>query len=125
MSLTYSNAQSNTGTCVLTAPSAPGVTWDLTFLEIRMSGSGYAGPGATLTIYDGAIGGTVLFKDFLALPVGSVGTTQKVNLPQDQNGNVGLQALTGNAMNIVVAGVGSNLISINARFSDGIPGGRP
>ncbi len=121
MSLVYSNAQSNTGTANLTAPAAPGVTWNLTFLEISLSGSGYSGPGATLTIYDGAVGGTVLFKDFLALPVGSVGTVQKVNLPQDQHGNVGLQALTGNAMNIVVSGVGSNLISVNARFSDGIP----
>ncbi len=122
MSLVYSNSQSNTGTGTLTAPASVGVVWNLTFLEISLSGSGYSGPGATLTIYDGPVGtGTVLFKDFLALPVGSVGTVQKINLPVDAQGHVGLQALPGNAMNIVVQGVGSNLISINGRFTDGLP----
>jgi hypothetical protein len=121
MSLVYSNSQSNTGTCVLNAPAAAGVTWNCTFLEVSLSGSGYAGPGATLTIYDGAVGGTVLFKDFLALPVGSVGTVQKINLPVNAQNLPGIQSLPGNAMNIVVAGVGSNQISINARFTDGLP----
>jgi hypothetical protein len=123
MSTTYLNAQSSNGTCVLTIPAATGVCWNLTFLEVSLSGSGYAGPGATLTIYDGAVGGAVLYKCFLALPVGSVGTVQKVNLPEDGAGpqHKGVQTLPGNAMNVVVAGVGSNLISINARVSDGIP----
>lgn len=121
MSTTYLNSQSNTGTGVLSVPATAGVTWNLTFLEVSLSGSGVAGPNATLTIYDGAIGGTVLFKDFLALPVGSVGTVQKVNLPTDSLGRLGVQALTGNALNVVVQGVGSNLISINARVQDGLP----
>ncbi len=121
MSLVYANSQSNTGTCVLTQPAAAGVTWNLTSLEVSMSGSGYGGAGARLTIYDGAIGGTVLMMDFLALPVGSVGTVQNINIPTDAQGRKALQALTGNAMNIVVNGVGSNIVSINARFTDGLP----
>ncbi len=121
MSLVYVNSQSNTGTAVLNQAGAAGVTWNLTALEVSLSGSGYSGPGGRLTIYDGAVGGTVLFMDFLALPVGSVGTVQKINIPVDADGHNCLQSLTGNAMNIVVNGVGSNLISINARFTDGLP----
>jgi hypothetical protein len=121
MSTIFINSQSTTGTCLLTQAGAAGVTWNLTSLEVSLSGSGYAGPGAKLTIYDGTVGGTVLFMDYLTLPVGSVGTVQKINLPVDAHGFLGLQALTGNAMNILVNGVGNNFVSINARFTDGLP----
>ena len=86
-----------------------------------MSG-GSIGPNAKLTIYDGAIGGTVLFADYLAGPgAGSVGFSQKINIPVNAQGLPGLQSLTGNAMNIQVIGTANNNVSINARVTDGLP----
>lgn len=120
MSTTYLNALSSTGTCTMTQSAVPGATWNLTFLEISFAGPS-RGPNARVTIYDGAVGGTILYRAFLDQPTGSIGIVKKVNLPQDQYGNVSLQALTGNAMNIVVDGYGANQCSINARMVDGLP----
>ena len=124
MSNTYVNAQSNTGTCTLTAPAGPGVVWNLTSLSVSMAGP-TAGPNAKLTIYDGAVGGTVLFAVFLVGPTtvaaGSVGNTQEIPLPRDPLNRPCCQALPGNAMNIQVVGTGVNQVSINARLGDGLP----
>ena len=127
MSLTYSNSQSNTGVCTLTAPASNNVTWNLTSLDVSMAGP-TVGPNAVLTIYDGAIGGTVLYRCFLNGPNqpgipsgGSVGWTQKIILPTDANNHPGIQAITGNAMNIQVVGTGANVVCINARLLDGLP----
>ena len=86
------------------------------------------GPNAKLVIYDGAVGGTVLFAAWLDSPLqagaptgGSVGHIQDIPLPKSPQGVQGLQSSPGNAMNIQVTGTGSNQVSINARFSDGIP----
>lgn len=120
MSITFGNSLSSTGTCVLTAPAATSVCWNLTFLSISFAGPS-RGPNARVTIYDGAVGSTILFRAFLDQPTGSIGLIQQIALPQDQRGNVGLQALPGNAMNIVVDGYGANQCSINGRFTDGLP----
>lgn len=130
MSLAYTNAQSNTGTCTATAPAATGVTWNLTSLIVSQAG-GTIGPNAKLTIYDGAVGGTVLYSVFLGAPGGgggagsgtggSVGIIQEIPLPKDSHGLPGVQATPGNAMNIQVTGTGGNQVSINARLSDGLP----
>lgn len=120
MSLTYANSLSSNGTNTLTQAAATGVTWNLTFLEISFAGPS-RGPNARVTIYDGSITGTVLYRAFLEQPTGSVGIVQKINLPTDASGKLGLQALTGNAMTIVVDGFGANQCSINARFVDGLP----
>lgn len=122
----YVNAQSNTGTCTLTAPAGPGVVWNLCSLSVSMAGP-TSGVNAKLTIYDGAVGGTVLFAAFLNGPgtvgtgIGSVGSIQDIPLPKSPTGNQGLQATPGNAMNIQVIGTGADQVSVNARFSDGIP----
>lgn len=119
--LTYVNSQSNTGTCTLTQPAATGVTWNLTALSISMSGP-TLGPNSKVTIYDGAVGGTVLHAEYLAGPgAGSVGFTKKIDIPVDAVGRPSLQAVTGNAMTIQVTGTGQNNVSINARFTDGLP----
>lgn len=121
MSTVYKNAQSSTGTCTLTQSGAPGVTWNLTTLSISMAGP-TTGPNGKVTIYDGSAStGTVLHAEFLGAPTGSVGTTQAVKVPTDAQGKPGLQALTGNDMTIVVTGTGANQVSINARFTDGLP----
>lgn len=126
MSTTYVNSQSNTGTCTATAAAGPGVVWNLTSLSVSMAGP-TSGVNAKVTVYDGAVGGTVLFAAFLNGPgalgtgIGSVGTIQEIPLPKDPYGRPGLQATPGNAMNIQVVGTGVDQVSINARFSDGLP----
>lgn len=127
MGVAYTNAQSSTGTCTATAPAAGnGVTWNLCSLSISMAGP-TSGLNAKVTIYDGAVGGTVLFAAFLNGPgavgtgIGSVGTIQDIPLPKSPQGIQGIQATPGNAMNIQVTGTGANQVSINARFSDGLP----
>jgi hypothetical protein len=126
MGVAYTNAQSSTGTCTATAPAGPGVVWNLTSLSISMAGP-TSGVNAKLTIYDGAVGGTVLFAAYLNGPgavgtgIGSVGTIQDIPLPKSPQGIPGVQASPGNAMNVQVVGTGADAVSINARFSDGLP----
>ena len=125
----YVNAQSNTGTCTATAPAGL-ATWNLTSLSISQAGP-IVGANAKVTIYDGAVGGTVIWAAFLSAPGagyggglplgGSVGIIQDMPLPKDPQGRPGLQGTPGNAMNIQVTGTGQNQVSINARFSDGLP----
>ena len=121
----YVNSQSSTGTCTATAPASL-ATWNLTSLSVSMAGP-TSGVNAKLTIYDGAVGGTVLFACFLNGPgavgtgIGSVGSIQEIPLPKSPQGVQGVQATPGNAMNIQVVGTGPNQVSINARFSDGLP----
>lgn len=127
MSLAYVNAQSSTGVCTATAPSGPGVVWNLTSLQVSQAG-GWSGVNAKLTIWDGPVGsGNVVYAAFLNGPgtlgtgLGSVGIIQDIPLPRDPQGRQGLQASPGNPMNIQVTGTGQNQVSVNARFSDGLP----
>ncbi len=123
MGVTHTNAQSSTGTCTATAPASPSVVWNLSSLSISMAGP-TGGLNSKLTIYDGAVGGTVLFAAFLTGPgitAGSVGYIQDIPLPKTPQGIQSLQGTPGNAMNIQVVGTGANQVSINARFSDGLP----
>ena len=126
MGVVFNNGQSNTGTCTVTATAAPMTTWNLSSLSVSMAGP-TSGVNAKLTIYDGAVGGTVLFAAYLNGPgavgtgIGSVGTIQDIPLPRTPQGIQSLQATPGNAMNIQVTGTGANNVSINARFSDGLP----
>lgn len=123
----YVNSQSSNGTCTATAAAGPGTTWNLTSLSISMAGP-TSGVNAKVTIWDGAVGsGTAIFAAFLNGPgavgtgIGSVGTIQDIPLPRSPQGIPGIQATPGNAMNIQVTGTGANQVSINARFSDGLP----
>lgn len=130
MSTAYVNAESNTGTCTATAPAAPGVTWNLTSLSVSQAGP-TVGPNSKVTIWDGAVGtGTKIYSAYLGAPGipgsaaglgGSVGIIQDIPLPRSPQGVPGIQAITGNAMNIQVTGTGGNQVSINARFADGLP----
>lgn len=130
MSITYTNAQSNTGTVTATAPASVGTAWNLTSLQISQSGP-TVGPNAKVTIWDGPVGtGTVIYAAYLGSPssgglgqggAGSVGIIQDIPLPRSPQGQIGIQGTPGNAMNIQVTGSGANNVSINARFSDGLP----
>lgn len=133
--VTFTSATSNTGTTTATAPATTGVTWTLTSLSISQSG-GSIGPNAKVTIYDGAVGGTVIFQGWLSSPGaamfsspgavtgglgGSVGIIQPIPLPKTPAGIESLQGTPGNAMNIQVTGTSNNNTAINARFSDAMP----
>jgi hypothetical protein len=139
MSTTYVNSQSNTGTCTVSFPAGgglPNVTPNLTSLQISQAG-GSIGPNAKVTIWDGPVGsGTVIYAGYLSSPGaamfsspgavtgglgGSVGIIQDIPLPKTPQGIQALQALPGNQMNIQVIGTSNNNVSINARFSDGLP----
>jgi hypothetical protein len=131
MGIAYTNAQSNTGTCTATAPASGSMTtWNLTSLSISQAGP-TVGPNSKVTIWDGAVGtGTVLWAAYLGAPSsggsgaaagGSVGIIQDMPLPKSPQGLSGVQGSPGNAMNIQVTGTGGNQVSINARFSDGLP----
>lgn len=123
---TYYNSQASNGTTTVTAAAAPGVVWNLTSLSISMAGPA-SGLNAKVTVYDGAVGGTVIFAAFLNGPgalgtgIGSVGSIQDIPLPKDSQGRPCLQATPGNAMNIQVVGTGPNQVSVNARITDGLP----
>jgi hypothetical protein len=138
-STVYVNSQSNTGTCTASFPASggvPNVTPNLCSLQISQSG-GSIGPNAKLVIWDGPIGsGTVIYAGYLSSPGtamfsapgavtgglgGSVGIIQDIPLPKSPQGVPGIQALPGNQMNIQVIGTSNNNVSINARFSDGLP----
>lgn len=127
MGVVHTSSQSNTGTCTATASAAPGVTWNLSSLSVSQQGA-VSGVNAKVTVYDGAVGGTIIFAAYLNGPgtlgtgLGSVGTVQEIPLPRAPNGVQSLQGTPGNAMNIQVTGTGGNAVIINARFSDGIPG---
>lgn len=124
--IAYVNSQASNGTTTATAPAAPGCTWNLCSLSVSMAGP-TSGVNAKVTIYDGAVGGTVLWAGFLNGPgavgtgIGSVGTIQDIPLPKSPQGVPGVQATPGNAMNVQVTGTGANQVSVNARFSDGLP----
>lgn len=126
MGVAYTNSQGSNGTITATAPAAPGTTWNLCSLSISQAGP-TIGPNGKVTVYDGTVSGTVIFAAFLGAPgipggAGSVGVVQDIPLPRSPQGVQGLQATPGNAMTIVVSGTGVNQVSINARFSDGLPG---
>lgn len=130
--LAYVNSQSSTGTCTATAPAAgSGTTWNLTSLSVSQAGP-TVGPNGKVTIWDGTVGtGTALYAAYLSAPGagygggvalgGSVGVIQEIPLPRSPQGIPGIQATPGNALNIQVTGTGANQVSINARFSDGLP----
>ena len=126
MGVVNQSSQSNTGTCTLTATAQPMVTWNLTYLSVSQSGA-VSGTNAKVTVYDGAVGGTVIFAAFVGGPetyentgIGSVGVIREIPLPKDARGLPALQSTPGNAMNVQLIGTGANTVIINARFTDGL-----
>lgn len=126
MGLAYSNTNSSTGTATATLPAAPQVTWNVTSIEVCQSGPAIS-PNGRLKVFDGAVGGTVIYQCPLTGPSqagvptgGSVGWTQKINIPLNSQGQPGLQGTPGNAMNIQVTGTGPNQVDINVRATDGL-----
>lgn len=112
-STTSTAADTNT----MTIPAVTNATINLTFLSVSMAGGGFGG-NAQLRIWDGAVGsGVPLYQAFLTAPVGSVGTVQKLDLPEDAQGNKGVQGTPGNAMVIQIRNLGNTSSIINTRVS--------
>lgn len=123
MSTTYQNAQGNNGTITVTMPApGSGGCVALTAASVSLAGA-TGGANGKVTVWDGAVGtGTVIHAEYLPGPgTGSVGTTLKLSIPTDPQGRPFLQATPGNAMNVQVTGTGNNQVSVNCRFTDGVP----
>lgn len=117
LAVLFPSTSSSAGVNTMTIPAQANRAINLTFLEVSMTGGGFGG-NAQLRIWDGAVGnGVPLFSNYLTGPVGSVGTVQKINLPTDEFGVIGIQASPGNTMNIQIIGLGSTTAIINARVS--------
>jgi hypothetical protein len=113
----YPSTTSTSGTNTMAIPGQANRTVNLTFLEVSLAGGGF-GANAQLRIWDGSVGnGVPLFQDFITSPVGSVGTQQKINLPTDAQGNIGLQGTPGNGLVVQIVNLGSTAACINARAS--------
>lgn len=104
----------NSGNNTLTQAAQANRSWNLGFLEVSFAGVSFPGGAASVSVYDGTIAGTLLFKEYILPPTvaGSVGWRQLVTLPPD-----GIVNTLGNAMTVVLAGVGSNSSIINTQFS--------
>lgn len=101
----------------MTIPGQANRAINLTFLEVSMVGPGQGG-NPQLRVWDNSVGnGVPMYSCFLTTPVGSVGSVQKINLPEDAQGNVGIQGTPGNAMVIQIRNLGNVSTTINARSS--------
>lgn len=101
----------------LTQAAQANRAWNLTSLEVCLNGPQSQGQ-PSVTVFDGTIAGTVLFKEYIPTTGGSIGYTYKCNLPTDANGNPTLVCTPGNAMTIQVNGIAPNGSSIiNTKFS--------
>jgi len=118
LSTLYPSTTSTAGDLnTMTIPAQANRTINLTFLEVSMVGPGQGG-NAQLRIWDNLVGnGVPLFSDFLTSPVGSVGSVQKINLPEDAQGNKGIQGTPGNALVVQIRNLGNVSSIINARVS--------
>ena len=118
LAVNYPSTTSTAGDLnTMTIPGQANRTINLTFCEVSLVGPGF-GANAQIRIWDNAVGtGVPLFSDFLTSPVGSVGVVQKLNLPTDAQGNVGIQGRPGNALVVQIRNLGNVSSVINARVS--------
>lgn len=113
----YPSTTSSAGVNTMTIPAQAGRTINLTFLEVAMAGPG-GGSNAQLRIWNGAVdSGAPLYSCYLTPAAGSVGTVQKINLPEDAQRNVGVQGTPGSAMVIQIINLGNVSAIMNARSS--------
>ena len=117
LSVLYPSTTSSSGSNTMTIPAQANRTINLTFLEVSMAGPG-GGSGAQLRIWDGSVGtGVPLYSAYLIPAAGSVGTTQKINIPEDAQGNLGIQGTPGNALVCQIINLGGVTAIMNARVS--------
>lgn len=108
---------SSSGANTMTIPAQANRAIKLTFLEVSMAGPGH-GANAQLRIWDGAVGaGVPLYSCYLTSPVGSVGITQVINLPEDEFKNRYLLGTPGNVMTVQIINLGNVSAIMNAQRS--------
>ena len=113
----FPSTTSSSGVNTMTIPAQANRTINLTFLEVSQTGLG-GGGNAQLRIWDGSVGnGAPLYSCYLVSPVGSVGTTQLINLPTDAEGNAGIQGTAGSALVAQIVNLGNVTAILNARVS--------
>lgn len=117
LSVLYPSTTSSSGVNTMTIPAQANRAINLTFLEVSQAGPG-AGANAQLRIWDGSVGnGVPLYSCYLTTPVGSVGVVQKINIPTDAQGNIGIQSTPGNALVVQIINLGNVTAVVNARVS--------
>ncbi len=111
----FNSSTVTSGTNTLTQAAQTNRAWVLQTLDVSCAGPGWSGSGR-VTVYDGTVAGTVLWEEFIGSPpvVGSVGYAQKVALPDG-----GVTNTPGNAMTVVLRGMGNSSSILNAKFSAG------
>ncbi len=115
--VTFPSTTSSSGQNTMTVPAKTGRTINLTSLEVSMVGPGGHG-GAYLRIWSGSVdNGAPLYACHLTPAAGSVGTVQKINLPEDEDRKPGIQAVPGAAMVIQIVNQGALSTVINGRVS--------
>lgn len=113
----YPSTTSSAGVNTMTIPAVASRTIKLTSLEVTMTGVGFGG-NAQLRIWDNAVfNGSPLYSAYLTGPVGSVGTQQKINLPEDAEGKKYITGKPGNALVIQIVNLGNVAATMNARNS--------
>lgn len=113
----YPSTTSSAGLNTMTIPAQANRAVTLTFLEVSMVGPGQGG-NPQLRIWDGSVGnGVPLYSCYLTTPVGSVGTVQVINLPEDADGKKGVQGTAGSALVVQIVNLGNITAIMNARTS--------
>ncbi len=113
----YPSTTSSSGVNTMTIPAQANRTPNLTFLELSLAGA-QGGSGAQLRIWDGSVGnGVPLYSCYITTTSGSIGSVQKINLPEDAQGNKGLQGTPGAALVVQIINLGSTTVIMNARVS--------
>ena len=117
LAVVYPSTTSSSGANTMTIPAQANRAINLTFLEVSQVGPGHGG-NAQLRIWDGAVGtGVPLYSCYLTSPVGSVGSVQEINLPNDAQGNLGIQGTPGSVMTVQIINLGNVSAILNARVS--------
>lgn len=117
LGVVYPSTTSSSSANTMAIPAQANRAINLTFLEVSMVGPGHGG-NAQLRVWDGAVGnGVPIYSCYLTSPVGSVGTVQLINLPTDEQGNVGLVGTPNNVMTVQIINLGNVSAIMNARVT--------
>lgn len=117
LGVVFPSTTSSSGSNTMTIPAVASRTIKLTFLHISMAGGGFGG-NAQLRVWDNAVGnGAPLYSAYLTAPVGSVGTVQKLDLPEDADGKKYITGKPGNAMVVQIINLGNTSAIMNGRYT--------
>lgn len=117
LSVIYPSTTSSSGANTMTIPGQANRSIYMTFLEVSQVGPGQGG-NAQLRVWDSSVGnGVPLYSCYITAPVGSVGSVQQINLPEDEDGRQGILGTPGNDLVVQIINLGNVSAIMNARVS--------